>query len=110
MRKGVKTCFDNNIYLIDVEFILASRIKTNPDGSIQRHANGEPIKENKIFMINFDKVTKDSSIPKTLDQDMFSVKVKEFFRGKRGGKMKKNKKTRKNNSKNKKCKKYQKKP
>ncbi len=93
LKKILRATMENNIYLIDVEFILCSIIKTN--------VNGISTRENKIVMIDFDKVidntvSSSSSSPfelkrETLNQDMFPRSIKEML----GGTKRKNTKRRK---------------
>lgn len=83
LKKILRATMENNIYLIDVEFILCSIIKTNE--------NGISTRENKIVMIDFDKVidnTVSSSSSsasalksETLNQDMFPKSIKEMLGG-----------------------------
>jgi hypothetical protein len=85
LKKILRATIENNIYLIDVEFILCSIIKTNE--------NGISTRENKIVMIDFDKVidntasssssSSSSSALKreTINQDMFPKSIKEILGG-----------------------------
>ena len=92
LKRILDVAFANQIYLIDVEFILCSEMKQNEAGEL--------VRENKIVMIDFDKVEiregaedPSSIIRTTITQDMFPPSLS-------GGK-----KTKKKNKKRKKSKK-----
>lgn len=94
MAELLTKLFNENIMLIDVEFMLGYRVLLNEDGT-GRNDYG-------VFLIDFDKVeiidkpsptNKRKSLTRLLEQDMFSdaVKIKATSNLQSGGRRKKNK-------------------
>uniref|UniRef100_A0A6C0I2E5 Uncharacterized protein n=1 Tax=viral metagenome TaxID=1070528 RepID=A0A6C0I2E5_9ZZZZ len=100
----LKATMNNGIYLIDVEFILCSTVEINDFGEL--------IRKNKIVMIDFDKVRRETENNMslgniTLNQEMFPLTIQHEFpepmrhsqakvAGFEGGKSRKTRRTRKN--------------
>ena len=91
----LKSTIEKGIYLIDVEFILCSSVVTNESGQVVTNEAGKSVKQNKIVMLDFDKVDNgppgdDRMIERTLNQDMFpeyvKTEIKRIFNITTGGK------------------------